>query len=71
MVNINISIKEEAYNFLRSLKSKEKSFSDIILKFKEKDKSIIKFFGVFKNLDWKKKESSMKKLRKSFNKRLQ
>lgn len=70
MANINISIKEEAYNFLKSLKAKNKSFSDIILGFKSKDKNIMSFFGVLKDKDWKEKESSMLEFRKSFNRRL-
>ena len=37
MVNINISIKEEAYSFLKSFKAKDKSFSDVILEFKKKN----------------------------------
>ncbi len=70
MTSINISIKEEAYNFLKSLKAKNKSFSDIILGFKSKDKNIMSFFGVLKNKDWKEKESSILEFRKSFNRRL-
>ena len=43
MVNINISVKEEAYDFLKKLKSKDKSFSDVILSFK-KDTGILENF---------------------------
>ena len=71
MTSINISIKKEAYDFLRNLKSKEKSFSDIILSFKKEQSSVMRFFGALKGIDWKEKEKSMKSLRESFNKRLQ
>lgn len=69
MPSINISIKKEAYDFLKRLKTKEKSFSDVILDLK-RDENIMKFFGVLKNTDWNKKEKDMKSFRESFNKRL-
>ena len=79
MGNVNISIREEAYRFLRSLKHGDKSFSDVILEFKEQDgeekgskEGIVKFFGVSKNkgINWKEKEKRMKSFRDSFNKRV-
>ena len=70
MTSINISIKEDAYNFLSSLKSRNKSFSDVILGFKAKDENVMRFFGVLKGIDWKKKEISRKEFRDSFNRRL-
>ena len=70
MASINISIKKEAYNFLKDLKTKDKSFSDIILDFK-KEQNVLRFFGILKGLDWDEKEKNMKNLRSSFNKRLQ
>ncbi len=36
---MNISIKEDAYKFLRSMKGRDESFSDVILGFKEKKTS--------------------------------
>jgi predicted CopG family antitoxin len=61
MVNINISIKEEAYNFLKSLKGEDKSFSDVIIEMKEEGinrkgskERLMKYFGCLKdskNLD--------------------
>jgi len=68
MTNLNISIKEEAYRFLKSLKTKDQSFSDIILAFKKKNKNqnIMRFFGVLKNVDWDAREKEMGKLRKEF-----
>lgn len=69
MTSINISLKKEAYEFLKKLKTQDKSFSDVILTFK-KSNNIMDFFGVLKNIDWGKKEKNMEQLRSSFNKRL-
>ena len=71
MTSINISVKKEAYDFLKNMKTKDKSFSDIILSFKKEQSSVMRFFGALKELNWKEKENSMKSLRESFNKRLQ
>ena len=75
MVSINISIKKEAYDFLSRLKSKDKSFSDIILEFKDdkgNKKDIMRFFGALKNenIDWEEKEKRMKEFREDFDKRI-
>jgi len=74
MGSVNISIREEAYNFLRSLKAKDKSFSDVILEFKSKGnkKNIMFLFGALKDvdIDWDEKERSMKEFRESFDKRI-
>lgn len=79
MGSINISIKNEAYQFLSSLKSKNESFSDIILEFKERNigkkgskEGVMKFFGVLKdaNVDWKEVERNRKNFRRSFDKRI-
>ena len=71
MVNVNISIKEEAYRFLKSLKSMDKSFSDVILDFKREDKNrnIMRFFGVLKNVDWDIREKRMREFRSEFEER--
>ena len=73
MVNINISIMEEAYRFLKSMKSKNKSFSDIILTFKEKNKSanIMRFFGALNHAKWYEKEKRMLEFSKELEKRLE
>ena len=77
MPSINISIKEEAYSFLKNLKTKDKSFSDVILELKENKyekgsaKSLLRFAGALKNLDWEEKEKRMKEFRNSFNKRIE
>ena len=71
MTSINISVKKEAYDFLRNLKTRDKSFSDIILSFKNERGDIMKFFGVLKNIGWDEKERNMRNLRESFNRKLQ
>ena len=70
MASINISVRKEAYDFLKNLKSSDKSFSDIILSFKKEQGNVMRFFGVLKDLDWGNKEKNIKGLRESFNKRL-
>jgi predicted CopG family antitoxin len=74
MVSINISIKKEAYEFLKSLSKGEKSFSDVILEFKENKKSnkdaIMKHFGALKDYDLSDVENNMKEFRDNFEKRL-
>jgi predicted CopG family antitoxin len=71
MSSVNISIRKEAYDFLKNLKSKDKSFSDIILSFEKDHDDIMSFFGVLKDRDWNEKERHIKNLRASFNRRLQ
>ena len=78
MGSVNISIREEAYNFLRSLKSEDASFSEVILEFKKigvkrkgSKEGIMEFFGILKdkNIDWKAKEKRMKMFRRDFDER--
>lgn len=78
MSSTNIAIKSEAYDYLMSLKDKEKSFSDVILEFKEREvkkkgskEAVMKFFGLLKdkNIDWKRKEGKMKAFRDEFEER--
>ena len=79
MGSINISIRREAYEFLKSLKSRDASFSDVILEMKNgggmnrgTGKGILKFAGVLKDKnDWKSTEKRMKDFRESFNKRIE
>ena len=71
MASTNISIKKEAYEFLKNLKTDQRSFSDVILSFKNEHRDIMRFFGVLKNIDWGEKEKNMQHLRGSFNKRLE
>lgn len=73
---MNISIRDEVYKFLKSLKSKNKSFSDVILELKQKKSSKDKILELFRQerdlqgIDWKEKEKRMNKLRKSFSERI-
>ena len=76
MVNINISIKKEAYEFLKRFKTEDKSFSDVILEFKENEyekgsaKSLLRFAGALKHVDWDEGEKRMKELRRDFDERM-
>jgi predicted CopG family antitoxin len=80
MANINISIKEEAYQYLKMLKGRDKSFSDVIIEMKgncssrkgSKD-NVLRFAGVLKdaNVDWDAAEKRMKNFRKSFSNRVE
>lgn len=70
MASVNIAIKEEAYRFLKSMKSENESFSDVILHFKDREKGILRFFGKLRNIDWKEREKHMKSLRTEFEERL-
>ncbi|MEK6927693.1 MAG: antitoxin VapB family protein [Nanoarchaeota archaeon] len=77
MGSVNIAIKDEAYEFLSSLRKKNESFSEIILNFKNKKKGdaldLLKFFDNKRfprpKVDWKDKEERMKDFRESFDKR--
>ena len=76
MGSVNISIREEAYEFLRSLKRKDKSFSDVILNFKNEEKkdrsgkSLLRFADKLKEVDWDIREKEMKEYRNLFNKKV-
>jgi len=79
MSSVNIAIRREAYEFLKTLKDRNKSFSDVILEFKELDikkkgskEAVMRFFGVLKDkdIDWKAKEEKMKGFREEFEERL-
>jgi len=80
MASINISLTEEAYKYLKMLKGRDKSFSDIVLEFKDtkcyrkgSKENVLRFAGGLKdlNIDWKEKERRMKKFRELFNKRME
>ena len=77
MASINISITDEAYRFLKILKGKDKSFSQVILGMKNNNnlrkgskEHVLKFAGGLKDLDidWIGKEKRMKDFRESFDK---
>ncbi len=77
MGSTNISLKKEAYEFLKALKSKNKSFSDVVIELKKKNakngnkENIMKYFGVLKNKkDWNETEKRMKEFRDEFEERI-
>lgn len=80
MGSMNISIKKEAYDFLKSLKSKDESFSDVILDFRENKNSRKGSFEVIKeclndfdseSVDWDEIENRIKINRESSKKRIE
>jgi len=80
MASVNISITEEAYRYLRMLKGKEKSFSDVVLEMRENGRvrkgsreNVLRFAGVLQdaNIDWDKAKKRMESFRNSFNKRVE
>jgi len=75
MASVNISLTKEAYRYLKMLKGKDKSFSDVILDIKTKKNDsdkIMSFFGVFRDegINWDKKQKQIEKFRESFGERL-
>lgn len=79
MASVNISLTEEAYDYLKMLKGKEKSFSDVVLELKERSgekkgskEAVMKFFGALKDrdIDWAAKERRMKAFRREVEERL-
>ena len=76
MGSVNISIRDEAYKFLKTLKGNDRSFSDVILEMSNKEsdkgtgKGILKFAGILKKVNWNEREKRMKEFRKNFNKHI-
>lgn len=70
MVSINISIKKEAYDFLNQFKKENMSYSDVILSFKKRQDSSMKYFGKLKDVNWKEKEKKFSTFRRSFEEKL-
>ncbi len=69
----NIAVSEDAYSFLKSMKTGDRSFSDVILGFKERaqgSEGIMRFFGVLKDVDWDVRKKEMNSVRKEFEERL-
>ncbi len=66
MTRTNISLKKEAYDFLKSLKN-GRSFSDVILSFKTQKQNLLRFHGILNDVDWKKREEEMNDFRQSFS----
>ena len=80
MGSVNISIKKEAYEFLKSLKAEDESFSDVILELRENKSSkkgsfeaIMDCLNDFdsESVDWEEFESRIRKNREKSKKRMQ
>ncbi len=75
MASVNISIRKEVYDFLNSIKKRNQSFSDVIIEFKGKKenksgKSLLKYAGELKNVDWQEREKNLKEFKNIFNKKI-
>jgi predicted CopG family antitoxin len=76
MVNINISLTEEAYNYLKNLKGKDKSFSDVVIEMKEKcakkgsKELVMKYFGRIEKSRLDELEKRTEKIRDDVNREL-
>jgi predicted CopG family antitoxin len=77
MVNINISLTEEAYNYLKMLKGKDKSFSDVVIEMKEnkcnkmKNKELLmKYCGVIDSSELDRLDKRTKEIREDLNREL-
>ena len=68
MGTTSITITNEAYNFLKSIKG-EKSFSETILTLSRSNEDIVKFAGIFKDADTKSIENVRKEINKDWNNR--
>ena len=79
MASVNISLTKEAYNYLKMLKGKDKSFSEVVLeikgeRFKKGSKeNILRFAGGLKNsnINWNEFEKNITEFRKGFDKRVE
>jgi len=77
MVNINISLTQEAYNFLKSLKGKDKSFSDVVIEMKENNcnkkgikELLIKYCRVIDKSELDKLSKRTREVREDLNREL-
>lgn len=65
----NITISDEAYEYLKKLKEKGKSFSDIILEFKGKKQDVMSYAGSLKYSDLDSVDEIRKESRKDWKER--
>ena len=68
MGTTSITITNEAYDFLKSIKS-GRSFSETILDLSRSKEDILRFAGIFKNRDLKNIENVRKNINKDWNRR--
>jgi len=67
----NLTIKDEAYAYLRSQKRSNESFSDVILRMQEKEsnKVLLNYCGKLPGLDAEKRKKEIAQSRKEFGER--
>jgi len=69
MASKNITITEDAYNFLKKLKTNSRSFSDVILSMKEKRNDVMSYAGSLKDVDLDSIDKIRSDARRDWNKR--
>jgi len=67
MVTKTITVTEEAYQTIKSMKKENESFSQLFIRMKKNDNDISKFFGILKG-DVNKLKAELKKEREEFSK---
>ena len=79
MASVNISLTKEAYNYLKMLKGKDKSFSEVILDMKANGinrkgskENVLRFAGVLedKNINWGEVDKRIEKFKGDFGRRV-
>ena len=65
----NITISDDAYDFLKKIKGDEKSFSDVILSLKGKRADIMEYAGSMEDADLESIEDVREDMRDDWNER--
>ncbi len=68
MGTTSITITDEAYNYLKSIKGK-RSFSETILSMSRSGEDVIRFAGIFHDTDFKEVEDARKKINRDWDRR--
>lgn len=78
MSSINVSLRQEAYDYLKSIKSEDESFSDAVMKLKEERKTdgalavqLAQHHKKPSQEHIKEREQAIKQFRKNFERRTQ
>ena len=69
MSSKNITITEDAYKYLKRLKGEQKSFSEVILSFKERKNDVMSYAGALKDADLESVENIRDQMREDWEER--